>query len=166
MTLQQAENLIREFQQLIADESTRGARRNPFLLPAPKTTIMSAIKLLIAQLYCIGADDKLRLDPLTRAAMALDSFNDMPLGATEFIVAMQDRKREIEEFREALLSIRRNHPFFWQQVYPLAGIDTQTKRNTFFENLRDRFSQHFKGETRPTAPSTSYDYAAGRYDID
>ena len=166
MTLQQAEDLIRKFQDLIADQSTRGTRRNPSLLPAPKAQIMSALKLLVAQLYRIGADDKLRLDPLMRAAMTLDSFNDLPLDATEFIVAMQDRRREMDEFREVLLGISQNHPYFWQQVYPLAGIDTQTKRATFFESIRDRLSLRSRQSDTPAPQQRQYDYASGRYDID
>jgi len=166
MTLQQAEDLFREYQALIADDSTRGTRRNPSILPVPKSQIMAAIKLLVAQLYCIGADDKLRLEPLMRAAMTLDSFNDMPLGATEFIVAMQNRRQEIENFRKELLSIRPNHPFFWQQVYPLAGIDTQTKRTTFFESIRERLSMRSKAPEDEVKESLSHDYASGRYDID
>jgi hypothetical protein len=127
---------------------------------------MSALKLLVAQLYRIGADDKLRLDPLMRAAMTLDSFNNMPLDATEFIVAMQDRRREIDEFREVLLSIAHDHPYFWQQVYPLAGIDTHTKRATLFESLRDRFSARSRDSEGQEGESRSYDYASGRYEID
>lgn len=166
MTLQQAEQLIKQYQALIADESTRGARRNPALLPASKSEIMSALKLLLAQLYCIGADDKKHVDPLIRAAMALDSFNDFALGATEFIGAMHNRKRELEEFRSDLQSIAPNHRFFWQQVYPLAGIDTQTKRATFFESLRDRLRFGSKVTAKPDQARSSYDYASGRYDLD
>ena len=168
MTLQQAEQLIKTYQALIADESTRGARRSPNLLPAPKSEIMVALKLLLAQLYFIGADDKTRVDPIFRAALAIDSFNDLALGATEFIGAMHSRRQELEEFRTELLGVSRDHPFFWQQVYPLAGVDSQTKRATFFEALKDRFRRSPETRSSPDAPRerTAYDYAASRFDLD
>jgi len=167
MTLQRAEQLVQCLQDLIADESKRGTRRSPSLLPSPKPELLAAIKLVLAQLYMIGADDERRIEPLLRAAMMLDTFTDVPVGATEFVSAMVDRRAEIEGFRQKLRSISRSHPFFWQRVYPLAGVELQTRNDTLFQRLQRRL----RGGPNLTSPSepvpkSAYDYAAGRYDLD
>jgi len=167
MTIQRAEQLLRELQGLLQDESQRGARRRPSLLPASKAELLCAIKLSIAQLYLIGADDDRRIDPIKQAAMALDSFTDTPVGATEFLERMVDRRREINEFREQLRQIPPNNQFFWQQVYSLVGIEMQTKRATFFQSLQQRMKLGPKAKPEGTSSNRpAYDYAAGRYDLD
>jgi hypothetical protein len=167
MTVQQAEQLVRRLQALIGDDTQRGARRRPSLLPAPKSELLCAIRLCIAQLYLIGADDELRLAPIIRAAMAIDSFTDTPIGATEFVSAMVDRRREIEEYRGELARIPRDHNFFWQQVYPLAGIEVQTKRATIFETIQQRLKRPFQAEPgKRGSRQPDYDYVAGRYNLE
>ncbi|MFM1944919.1 MAG: hypothetical protein RI897_3901 [Verrucomicrobiota bacterium] len=126
MTLSDAETLVAKYLDLTSDSTQRGARRNPNLLPAPKTKIMTAIKLVIAADYRDSSDNPNKLEQLTKAAMALDSFNDMPLGATEFIQSMQKRRDEIAAFRGHLQQITPDHRFFWQRVYPLAGAETES----------------------------------------
>jgi len=167
MTLQRAEQLVQHLQDLIADESKRGARRSPSLLPTPKPELLGAIKLAIAQLYMIGADDERRIAPLLRAAMVLDTFSDVPVGATEFVSAMVDRREEIEGFRQKLRSISKSDPFFWQQVDLLAGVELQTPNDTLFQRLQRRL----RGRPNISSPSdpvpkSAYDYASGRYDLD
>lgn len=126
MTLSDAETIVSKYLDLTSDSTQRGARRNPNLLPAPKSKIMTAIKLVIAADYRDPSTNSDRTQQLTNAAMALDSFNDMPLGATEFIQSMQQRRDEIAVFRGHLQEITPDHRFFWQRVYPLAGAETES----------------------------------------
>ena len=48
MTITEAEQFIRSYQEVLSDETKRGSRRDPSLLPAPKEWVMKAIKLEIA----------------------------------------------------------------------------------------------------------------------
>ncbi len=138
MTLQQAENYVKEYQHILADEEKRGGRRNPTLLPASKEELMRAIKLLMAQLYRISSDTEEQIKPLLQAAMFIDSFSDMPLDSTGFITSMQGRRREILDFHRELRTIPSDDQFFWQRVYPLVGIGGETRRNTIFETIWER----------------------------
>ena len=49
MTIQQAEQFIRAYLQVLSDDTKRGSRRDPSLLPAPKERVMKAIKLEMAR---------------------------------------------------------------------------------------------------------------------
>jgi hypothetical protein len=166
MTRQHAEELVRHHQEVISDESVRGARRNPSLLPAPKSELIRSIKLAIAELYQIGADDEGRIEPLLRAAMMLDNFTHSAVGATEFVGAMVKRRKEMDQFREQLASIARDHPFFWQQVYSLAGIEEPTRSATLYERvklrLRNRTSHSSSSKSQP---KSTYDYVSSRHDL-
>ena len=139
MTTQQAEKLVRAYLEVLSDDTKRGNRRDPSLLPAPKDRVMKAIKLEIAQLFLVNShanDDLTR--PLINAAMFLDSFSELPLDASEFIESMHRRRREIDSFYVELLRVDRNDHFFWQRVYTLIGIDVETRRTTFFAEVRER----------------------------
>ena len=126
MTLFDAETLVAKYLALTSAPHQQGARRNPNLLPASKTKIMTAIKLVIAADYREPSSSSHTVEQLTKSAMALDGFNDMPLGATEFIQSMQKRRDEIAVFRDQLQQIDPNHRFFWQRVYPLAGAESES----------------------------------------
>ena len=147
MTITQAEAFVRAYQQVLADEERRGNRRNPALLPTTKENLLRAIKLLIAQLYFIGSDTEEQLKPLMSAAMFIDSFNDAHPDATDFIYSMTARRRELELFHTDVRAIPRTDAFFWQRVYPLAGISCETKRTTFFQSMRERLGLAPKPET-------------------
>jgi hypothetical protein len=126
MTLSDAETLVSKYLEITSDSIHQGARRNPNLLPASKPKIITAIKLVIAADYREPPSTPGKIEQLTKAAMALDSFNDMPLGATEFIQSMQKRRSEIAAFQGDLKQIDPNHRFFWQRVYALAGAETES----------------------------------------
>lgn len=142
MTIEQAERLSREYQRILADQEKRGSRRSPTLLPADKTTILQAMKLELAQLFYIHADaneDVMR--PIVNAAMFIDSFDDLPMDASQFIQSMQCRRNEMETFLLQLGRIDRSTGFYWQRVYALVGIKTETKNTSFFENLKQKFTR-------------------------
>jgi hypothetical protein len=140
MTIDQAEGVSQAYQQVLADDERRGGRRNPSLLPAPKETVIRALKLEIAQINHIQAEPNEGLyKPLINAAMFIDSFNDLPMDAGTFIQAMQQRQREMEDFIRELSKIERNHPFYWQRIYSLLGIASPTKTTSFFEGIKSRF---------------------------
>src|SRR6185295_12102835 len=98
MTIQQAEQLIRDYQRVLPQGAEKGSRRNPSLLPAPKEQLMTAIKLEIAQLFFINSLTDDLWGPLVQGAMFLDSFNDIPLAASSFIESMQRRRKEVDAF--------------------------------------------------------------------
>jgi len=140
MTIYQAEQFIRAYQEILADETKRGSRREPSLLPAPKEWVMKAIKLEIAHLFLLNShanEDITR--PLINAAMFLDSFSELPFEPSEFIESMHRRRREIDEYYVELLKLDRRDGFYWQRVYGMIGIDVGTKRTTFFEEVKLRF---------------------------
>jgi hypothetical protein len=140
MTTDQATQLSLDYQQVLADEEKRGGRRSPHQLPAAKEVVITALKLEIAQLFFIQAETNDALwKPLINAAMFIDSFNDLPMEAGAYIEAMQQRRREMDDFVLELLKIERNHPFFWQRVYSLLGIASETKTTSFFEGLKQKF---------------------------
>lgn len=139
MTLSQAEQLIRAYQQVMSDDTKRGSRRDPSLLPAPKDKLMRAIKLELAQLFLLNSHTNEDLTkPLINGAMFIDSFSEAPLEASEFIESMHRRRREVDSFYVELLRLDRADTFYWQRVYTLVGIDVETKRTTFFQELRQR----------------------------
>jgi len=153
MTLDHAEALFRAYSELLHDPEKRGARRSPSLLPAPKRTLMRAIRMLIARLYTQGLDRSDELRAIIQAAMFLDSFNDDALDSLKFLAAMQLRRTELLDYHQQLTTIPRNDPFFWQRVYALLGIVTETKRATLFDHLKARLSRVVRTEGSPAAPS-------------
>ena len=140
MTIQQAEQFIRAYLEVLSDDTKRGSRRDPSLLPAPKDRMMKAIKLEMAQLFLLNShSNEDQTKPLINAAMFIDSFSDLPLETSQFIESMHRRRREIDSFYVELLRLDRTDPFYWQRVYTMLGIDIETKRTTFFQDLRERF---------------------------
>jgi len=139
MTIDQAERLSRAYQQVLKDDERRGGRRSPSLLPAPKEQIITALKLEIAQLFFIHAEiNESIYKPFIDAAMFIDSFADIPVDAGTYIQSMQQRQREMNNFVLELLKIDRTHPFYWQRVYSLLGVLSETKTTSFFEGLKQR----------------------------
>lgn len=138
MTLQQADSIVEEYLSILRDEQKRGARRSPALLPASKETLLSALKLLIAKLYAANNASEEQIKPLVTAAMFLDSFSDQALDTNLFVRSMQSRREEMQRFIEGVQKIPPNHDFFWQQIYSLAGVATDTKRTTVFTTIRQR----------------------------
>ena len=138
MTLQQAEAYTREYHQLLTEDSRRGCRRNPDLLPTSKDNLVRAAKLQMAQLYYINAHTEEMLKPLIDAAIVVDSFSHLPLDTASFIYAMQQRRAELNDFYLDLVKITRNDQFFWQRVYALCGVSFETRRSTFIESLKLR----------------------------
>ena len=101
---------------------------------------MKAIELEIAQLFYVNShtnDDLIK--PLINAAMFLDSFSELPLETAEFIESMHRRRREIDSFYVELLKLDRADPFFWQRIYTMLDIGVETKKTSFFTELRQRF---------------------------
>ena len=140
MTIHQAEQIIRAYQEILADESKRGSRRDPSLLPAPKEWVMKAIKLEIAQLFLLNSHTNETITrPLINAAMFLDSFSELPFEPSEFIESMHRRRREIDSYYVELLNLDRRDSFYWQRVYDMIGIDIGTKKTTFFQEIKLRF---------------------------
>ena len=140
MTITQAEQFIRAYQEILADESKRGSRRDPSLLPAPKERLMKAIKLEMAQLFLLNSHSNEDLTkPLINGAIFIDSFSEIPLETSEFIESMHRRRREIDSFYVELLKLDRNDGFYWQRVYAMIGIDVGTKKTTFFQEVKLRF---------------------------
>ena len=140
MTIHQAEQFIHAYQEILADETKRGSRRDPALLPAPKECIIKAIKLEIAQLFLLNSHTNESITrPLINAAMFLDSFSELPFEPSEFIESMHRRRREIDSFYVELVKLDRHDGFYWQRVYSMIGIDIGTKRTTFFQEVKLRF---------------------------
>ncbi|SRR6266536_591964 len=140
MTIQQAEQFVRAYLQVLSDDTKRGSRRDPSLLPASKERVMKAIKLEMAHLFLLNShsnDDLTK--PLINGAMFLDSFSELPLEPSEFIESMHRRRREIDSYYVDLLRLDRTDPFYWQRVYTMLGIEIETKRTSFFQDLRQRF---------------------------
>jgi hypothetical protein len=152
MTTEQAETIFHEYSELLRDEEKRGSRRSPTLLPASRETVMRAIKILVARLYYRGIDNENTLRNLLQGAMFLDTFSDEAFDSLNLIDSMQKRRREIVEFYQELLNIRRDETFFWQRVYALAGVSCDTKRTTFFEHIRQRLGVTAKTHSTPTTP--------------
>jgi len=147
MTIQQAERFIRDYQELLSDEAKRGSRREPSLLPAPKERVMQAIQLEIAQLFYLNSHTNENLiKPLTNAAMFLDTFSELPLETAEFIESMHRRRREIESFYVELIKLDRADPFYWQRIYTMLNITVETKKTSFFAELRQRLGLGSKSE--------------------
>jgi hypothetical protein len=164
MTPQQAQHHIRKYLEVLADDEKRGGRRDPALLPTSKEEILKAIKLEIAQLYYINSATEERLQDLTRAAMFIDSFTREPLDTASFVEDMQRRRAEIQNYHHELLNVKREDPFFWQRIYALVGISTETKSNTFFDTLKSRLGLGAKPE--PTGNSTLFRRVRGRIVLD
>ena len=139
MTIQLAEQFIHDYQQVLSDDTKRGSRRDPSLLPASKERVMKALKLEIAHLYFLNSHTNEDLmKPLVNAAVFLDSFSDLPFETSEFIEAMHQRRRELDAFNVELLNLNRSDPFYWQRVYSLLGIGSETKKISFLESVRQR----------------------------
>jgi hypothetical protein len=153
MTLDHAEALFRTYSELLEDPEKRGARRSPSLLPAPKRTLMRAIRMLIARLYTQGLDSSDELRTIIQAAMFLDSFNDDALDSLKFLAAMQARRTELLDYHQQLATIPRNDPFFWQRVYAMLGVATETKRATLFDHLKARLSRVVRTDAASAAQS-------------
>ena len=140
MTITQAEQFIRAYLQVLSDDTKRGSRRDPSLLPAPKERVMKAIKLEMAQLFLLNSHTNEDFTkPLVNAALFLDSFSELPLETAEFIESMHRRRREIDSFYVELLKLDRADPFFWQRIYTMLDIGVETKKTSFFTELRQRF---------------------------
>ena len=140
MTIQQAEQFVRAYLQVLSDDTKRGSRRDPSLLPASKERVMKAIKLEMAHLFLLNShtnDDLAK--PLINGAMFLDSFSELPLEPSEFIESMHRRRREIDSYYVELLKLDRTDAFYWQRVYTMLGIEIETRRTSFFQDLRQRF---------------------------
>ena len=147
MTIQQAEQFVRAYLQLLSDDSKRGSRRDPSLLPGSKERVMKAIKLEMAHLFLLNSHtNEDQTKPLTNGAMFIDSFSELPLEPSEFIESMHRRRREIDSFYVELLKLDRTDAFYWQRVYTMLGIDIETKRTSFFQDLRERFGLGSKSE--------------------
>ena len=148
MTIQLAEQWIRDYQKVLSDDTKRGSRRDPRLLPVPKEKLLQAIKLQLAQLFFFNSHTNEDLTkPLIKAAMFLDSFSDLPTGATEFIESMHRRRREIDSFCMELLKLQRSDQFYWQRVYAMLGINSETKTTSFFEGMKQRLRSGFKSSS-------------------
>src|SRR5437773_3566242 len=140
MTIHQAEQYIHDYQEILADETKRGSRRDPSVLPAPKEWVLKAIKLEMAQLFLLNSHTNESVTrPLINAAMFLDSFSELPFEPSEFIESMHRRRREIDSFYVELLKLDRKDGFYWQRVYAMIGIDVGTKKTTFFQEVKLRF---------------------------
>lgn len=151
MTLEQADQIFHAYQDLLRDDEKRGARRSPSLLPASKASIMQAIRMKLARLYYQGLDDEAGLRELIHAGMFIDSFSEEALDSIGILMTMQTRRRELVDFYQELLNVKRNDPFYWQRVYALIGLSAETKRTTFFEHIKDRLG---RGVPNPRLPVT------------
>lgn len=136
MTSQQAQEYIRKYQEVLADDEKLGGRRSPSLLPTTKENILTAIKLEIAQLHFINSATEERVQPMIRAAMFIDSFTSDALDTVGLIEDMQRRRHEIQDFMSELVNIGRSNPFYWQRIYSLIGVSLETKSQTFFDTLK------------------------------
>jgi hypothetical protein len=166
MTIQQAEQLIRDYQRVLPQGAEKGSRRNPSLLPAPKEQLMTAIKLEIAQLFFINSLTDDLWGPLVQGAMFLDSFNDIPLAASSFIESMQRRRKEIDAFYLEVLKLDRTDAFYWQRVYTMLGITFDTKKSSsFLAGMKERLRFGQKSGT-VEEPPTAGTRQVGRLAID
>jgi hypothetical protein len=163
MTMDYAERLSKEYQKVLAEEDKRGGRRNPSQLPAPKDRILTALKLELAQLFYIygNTNDEI-FKPLVNSAMFIDSFDDIPLDASKYIASMQRRRAEMEWFIQDLKKLDRPHPFYWQHIYGILGITSETKTTSFFESLKQRLKF---GQT-PSSASVNLRSPTGRVTLD
>jgi hypothetical protein len=160
MTIQQAEQFIHAYQEILADETKRGSRRDPSLLPTPKECVMKAIKLELAQLFLLNSHTNESITrPLINAAMFLDSFSELPFEPSEFIESMHRRRREIDDFYVELLKLDRSDGFYWQRVYAMIGIDVGARKTTFFEEVKLRFG------LRTREPESGSEEYAGRQPV-
>jgi hypothetical protein len=152
MTIQQAEQLIRDYQRVLPQGADKGSRRNPALLPAEKEQLIKAIKLEIAQLYYINSTGDEHLTPLIHAAMLIDSFNDIPFPPAEFIESMHRRRKEIESFHLEVMKLDRTDPFYWQRVFTMLGISSDTRKTSFLAGIREklRFGHRQAAEEQTT----------------
>ena len=147
MTIQQAEQFIRAYLLVLSDDTKRGSRRDPSLLPAPKDRMMKAIKLEMAQLFLLNSHtNEDQTKPLINGAMFIDSFSELPLEPSEFIESMHRRRREIDSFYVELIKLDRADPFYWQRIYTMLNITVETKKTSFFAELRQRFGLGSKSE--------------------
>jgi hypothetical protein len=163
MTIHQAEQFIRAYQEILADESKRGSRRDPSILPAPKEGVMQAIKLEIANLFLLNSHTNESITrPLINAAMFLDSFSELPFEPSEFIESMHRRRREIDLFYVELLKLDRGDSFYWQRVYTMIGIEIGTKKTTFFQEMKLRLGI----VPREESEDLSYRQPVGRLALD
>ena len=163
MTIHQAEQFIRAYQEILADESKRGSRRDPSILPAPKEGVMQAIKLEIANLFLLNSHTNESITrPLINAAMFLDSFSELPFEPAEFIESMHRRRREIDLFYVELLKLDRGDSFYWQRVYTMIGIEIGTKKTTFFQEMKLRLGI----VPREESEDLSYRQPVGRLALD
>lgn len=155
MTLDQAEELFRTYSELLCDPEKRGARRSPALLPAPKPVLMCAFRLLIARLYSQGLDTPDELRQLIEPAMFLDSFNHEALDSLKFLSCMESRKTELLDFHQQLTALSRNDPFFWQRIYGLLGVTSDTKRGTLIQQITSFLRRSPGSPPTPQAPGRS-----------
>jgi hypothetical protein len=136
MTLKQAREFVRAYQDVLSEDATLGGRRNPSLLPTSKEDLQKAIRLELAWLYYIGQSTDETLYSLTRAAMALDSFTRSALDAADFIETMKRRREEMDAFYLELLNVGTGDRFYWQRVYALVGLSCETKSSTLFQSIK------------------------------
>lgn len=139
MTIDQAERLTKEYRRVLGEGDKRGGRRNPSQLPAPKDRIVTALKLELAQyFYIYGNTNDSIFKPVLDAMAFIDSFDDVPMDAARFIESMQRRRSEMERFLQELTKIERPHPFYWQRIYSILGITSETKTTSFFEGIKQK----------------------------
>jgi len=153
MTIDQAERLTKEYRKVLGEADQRGGRRNPSQLPAPKERIITALKLELAQyFYIYGNTNEAIFKPVVDSLMFIDSFDDVPMDAAKFIESMQVRRLEMDRFLAELSRFERPHPFFWQRVYSILGITSETKTTSFFEGIK----QKLKLGQQPAASATPW----------
>ncbi|HUL51553.1 MAG TPA: hypothetical protein VLU94_03100 [Candidatus Nitrosotalea sp.] len=139
MTIEYAERLSKEYQRVLQEDDKRGGRRNPAQLPSTKERIITALKIELAQLFYIyGRTNEALFKPLINAAMFIDSFDELPLDASRYIESMHRRRSEMEWFLEDLLKVERPHPFYWQHIYSILGLTSETKTTSFFEGIKQK----------------------------
>jgi hypothetical protein len=164
MTPQQAQATIRQYQQLLAADDSRGARRDPALLPTTKANVMRAIKMEIAQLYYIGSATDEQVQPLIRSAMFLDSFTREPVDTVAFVEAMQRRRAELEEFQHQLMGIGREAAYYWQRVYAMIGVGAGAKSETLFDTFKRKMG--LSARETSTTKTTTTRQMSGRIELD
>ena len=139
MTIDQAERLTKEYRKVLGEDDKRGGRRNPSQLPAPKDRIITALKLEVSQyFYIYGNTNAAIFKPVIDAMAFIDSFDDVPMDAAMFIESMQRRRGEMDRFLQELMKIERPHPFYWQRIYSILGITSETKTTSFFEGMKQK----------------------------
>ena len=165
MTSQQAQDYIRRYQQILADDTKRGSRRSPSLLPASKEEIMCAIKLEIAQLYYINSATEELVQPLIRDAMFIDSFTNEALDTLAFVEAMQRRRQELQDFHNELMTVKRDNSFYWQRIYSMVGVSLETRSQTFFDQVKTRIGLGRK-PAADREQTTLFDRSQERFSLD